>query len=198
MKRVVKTMGELDSDGIKLKEDKDTEEMVDECGGVEVDGGKERLLPLLDVEEDSVEVEHGDGALDSGEEEGGDGEEEEGGLRLVDQGDVEDDQVKVVADHHHLLQQDDPKGIYVDNITIREHGGDSGKDGSEEENEGDNELGHPDVPDEENVPELCLLLAEVGVGDVEDGGADGGELENEIQPHRRVLLLFALCKVLRF
>ena len=65
MKRVVKTMGERDSDGIKLKEDKDTEEMVDECGGVEVDGGKERLLPLLDVEEDSVEVEHGDGALDS-------------------------------------------------------------------------------------------------------------------------------------
>merc|ERR1719264_2424272 len=130
-------MRELDADGVKLKEDKDTEEVVEDEEGGEVDR----------AEEDE------------------EWEEEEGGLSLVDEGDVEDDQVKVVADHDQLLQQDDHEGIYVDNTTTKEHGGESGKDGSDEKEEGDAELGQPDVPDEEEVLELGLLVAEVGGGE---------------------------------
>ena len=88
--------------------------------------------------------------------------------------------MKVVADHDQLLQQDDHKGIYVDNTTIKEHGGDSGKDGSDEEEEGDAELGQPDVPDEEEVLELGLLVAEVGGGEVVEGGGEGGKLQDQI------------------
>ena len=176
-------MPKLDADGVKLKEDEDTEEMVEEEEGGEVDRAEQRLLPVNDVEEDGVQVEHGHGAFHGREEEDEEWEEEEGGLSLVDEGDVEDDQVKVVADHDQLLQQDDHKGIYVDNATTKEHGGDSGKDGSDEEEEGDAELGQPDVPDEEEVLELGLLVAEVGGGEVVEGGGEGGKLQDQIQAH---------------
>ena len=115
-------MGELDADGIKLKEDEDTEEMVGQEEGGEADRAEQRLLPVHDVKEDGVQVEHGHSTFDSRKEEDEDREEEEGRLCLVDEGDVEDDQVHVVANHHQLLQQDDHKGIYVDNATTEEHG----------------------------------------------------------------------------
>ena len=148
-----------------------------------MDRAEQRLLPVNDVKEDRVQVEHGHRALDGREKEDEEREEEEGGLCLVDQGDVEDDQVQVVANHDQLLQQDDHKGIYVDNATTEEHGGDSGKYGSDEEEEGDAELGQPDVPDEEEVLELGLLVAEVGGGEVVEGGGEGGKLQDQIQAH---------------
>ena len=111
--------------------------MVEEEEGGEADRAEQRLLPVNDVEEDGVQVENGHGAFSGREEEDEEWEEEEGGLRLVDEGDVEDDQVKVVADHDQLLQEDDHEGVYVENATTEEHGGDSGKDGSDEEKERD-------------------------------------------------------------
>lgn len=78
-------MCELDADGVKLKEDEDTEEMVDEEEGGEADRAEQRLLPVNDVEEDGVQVEHGHGAFGGREEEDEEWEEEEGGLCLVDE-----------------------------------------------------------------------------------------------------------------
>ena len=189
-------MRELDADGVKLKEDKDTEEVVEEEEGGEVDRAEQRLLPVNDVEEDGVQVEHGHGAFDGREEEDEEWEEEEGRLSLVDEGEVEDDQVKVVADHDQLLQQDDHEGIYVDNASTEEHGRGSGKAGSDEEEQGDAELGQPDVPGEEQVPKLRLLIVEVGGGEVVEGGAEGDKLQNQIQAHIATCSCSNLCSAL--
>lgn len=150
-------------------------------------------MPVNDVEEDCVQVEHGHDAFDGREEEDEEWEEEEGGLCLVDEGDVEDDKVKVVPDHDQLLEQDYHEGVYVDNATTEEHGRDSGKDGGEEEDDGDAELGQPDVPDEEEVPELGLLVPEVGGDEVVKGGAEGGKLEDQIQAHIPLFLNAFIC-----
>ena len=191
-------MGELDANRVKLKEDEDTEEMVGQEEGGEVDRAEQRLLPVNDVKEDRVQVEHGHRALDGREEEDEEREEEEGGLCLVDQGDVEDDQVQVVANHDQLLQQDDHKGINVDNASTEEHGRDSGKAGSDEEEQGDAELGQPDVPGEEQVPQLGLLIVEVGGGEVVEGGAEGDKLQNQIQAHIATCSCSNLCSTLFF
>ena len=122
-----------------------------------MDRAEQRLLPVNDVKEDRVQVEHGHRALDGREEEDEEREEEEGGLCLVDQGDVEDDQVQVVADHHQLLQAGDHEGVKVDGATMQEHRRDFGQDGSEKEEQGDDRLWQPDVPHKENVPESCFF-----------------------------------------
>ena len=154
-------MGKLDANRVKLEENEDREEMVDDDGGGEAGRGEQRLLPVAHLEEDGVQVEQGGRALLGGEDEHDEREKKKSGLGLVDQGHVEDDQVQVVADHNQLLQPGDHEGVKVDGATMREHRRDFGQDGGEKEEQGDDGLWQPDVPHKENVPEFCFFQVQI-------------------------------------
>ena len=117
-------MGELYADRVVLSEEEEAEEVVGQEEGEQVDVAmlSQPLLPLMDVEEDGVEVEDGEGAVQGGEGKDEEREEEEGGLGGVEQGGVKDDEVEVVADGDQLLQSDHQEAVGQDDIPVAQRG----------------------------------------------------------------------------
>ena len=187
---------EVDADVVELFKEEDTEEVVGEEGGEEADVAalSEDPLPLVDVPVHGVEVGHHHPALQHRDQENRQRQQQQRRLRAVKQLGMEDDEVEVVADHDQLLQHDDTEGVGEHDATVAEGGRGAGEDAGEKEDEGHDELGYPDVPEEEDVPGLVPVGGEEAV----QGGAEDEELGGEVglQPAATRLLAARLSSCL--
>jgi len=141
----------------------------------------EETLPVRNIEIYSVKVGDNYSTFHGGDDEHKEREEKEGRLRGVEKVGVEDDEMEVVTDHKKLFQPDDNECVGVDDITIELRSEVTGEYSSEKQNQGDDELGQPHIPQKECILECSLFCSEISCYEAVDGGTQHQEFGSHIK-----------------